>query len=31
MSIQISALDHVLLNVLNMKTSAEWYEQVLTE
>jgi len=29
MSIRISALDHVVLNVSNVETSASWYQQVL--
>jgi catechol 2,3-dioxygenase-like lactoylglutathione lyase family enzyme len=29
MSIRISALDHVVLNVSNVETSAGWYQQVL--
>jgi len=29
MSIRISALDHVVLNVSNVETSAVWYQQVL--
>jgi catechol 2,3-dioxygenase-like lactoylglutathione lyase family enzyme len=29
MSISISALDHVVLNVADVETSANWYEQVL--
>ena len=29
MSIRISALDHVVVNVSNVETSASWYQQVL--
>jgi catechol 2,3-dioxygenase-like lactoylglutathione lyase family enzyme len=29
MSIRITALDHVVLNVTNVEVSADWYQQVL--